>query len=401
MFSGHKLICVFGMVCPLLAAKVSMGDSYDIIGGGMIAGKPLPTDPKSEIVKILTAEGIEIEIPRKLIKTSTSRTIGQFETDYAKMVSNKDDSIESHKAIASFCNANQKDLLSKAHLERVVELDPNDSQAWAGLGYSNNNKDGRWIRRDTIKLSQGLVKNKERAWVTLHAKVIHDIEEKQKKDKAEIESKINRHIKNVNRTDRLGIEASEFFKNLNDPLAVDAIAEQLKVGDGPRVDFFLDILARMPANVATGKLIELALNSKSPTIVNVCLELLMRTESSTDLALNGFLGALKDAKTKDRAASNLQTLGDERAVYPLLTSLWTTITTTQASPANNTFSPGGGVQSTMGNTVKTNKQTVPHQAVLTALTTLTGENKGFDTQQWLIWYATKYADTNLNLRRSE
>ena len=131
--------------------------------------------------------------------------------------------------------------------------------------------------------------------------------------------------------------------------------------------------------------------------------MLLRTEYSSELALSAFLGALgsKDIQKIDRAGSNLQVLNEDRAVFPLIESLTSIITRTQTTPGTNAINSDGGVQQSMGASKTTTKQPYNHQSVLSALNSITGENFGFNKQEWRLWYARKYADTNLNLRRSE
>jgi len=395
------------VVLPLLTFAVSKADTFEMIGGGTISGRPLANEPKSEFVKILTSDGFEIEIARTKLSTK-GRSIGEPQLEYAKLAASKDDSVESHKALSLFCNVNQKEL-ARAHNERIVELDPGDKVAWAAIEYITD-KDGQWVRKEALNKRRGLVKGKNHL-TTLHAKAISDVEEKLKKDIADIEKKINLYASNMGKSGRLGIEAAEFFRTLNDPLAIPKIYRllQAELNEGRNGDFFMEILTRMPGVSASSTFIEIALTSKNQAAVSTSLEMLLRTEYSSELALSAFLGALgskdtlgnPDIQKIDRAGSNLQVLNEDRAVFSLIESLTSILKRTQTTPSTNAISSDGGVQQSMGASKTTTQQPYNHQSVLSALNSITGENFGFNKKEWRLWYARKYADVNLNLRRSE
>ena len=266
------------VVLPLLTFAVSKADTFEMIGGGTISGRPLTNEPKSEFLKILTSDGFEIEIARTKLSTK-GRSIGEPQLEYAKLAASKDDSVESHKALSLFCNVNQKEL-ARAHNERIVELDPSDKVAWAAIEYITD-KDGQWVRKEALNKRRGLVKGKNHL-TTLHAKAISDVEEKLKKDIADIEKKINIYASNMGKSGRLGIEAAEFFRTLNDPLAIPKIYKLLQadLSEWRNGDFYMEILTRMPGASASSTFIEIALTSKNQAAVSTSLEMLLRTEYS-------------------------------------------------------------------------------------------------------------------------
>jgi hypothetical protein len=162
----------------------------------------------------------------------------------------------------------------------------------------------------------------------------------------------------------------------------------------------MQVLEQMPGTTASASLIDLAMNSNNQTIVDRSIELLMRTEQSQELAILAFLSALgsKEVKTKDRAGSNLNGIADIRCIYQLINNLHSTITRTQSMGQTNTVSKDGGVSASTPSVITTKHQ-YNHEPVLATLTQLTDENFGFDKQKWRQWYAEKFADTNLDLRR--
>ena len=396
---SNQFVACFAVSSVLAFSGVATADTFELIGGGSFTGKLL-NDRNAEVWRIETTDGIEIELPKNKFSPKSTR-IGDREKQYIESISAKDDSIEAHREAVKECITNNQKLLADAHYERIVELDPADKQSWAALGYRPD-KYGNWLHGDRIQKSLGLVKKyEERGWTTPQARAIVEVEQKQKMAKVEISKKIERALKNLGNP-KLGREATDFLRNLNDPLAIDLIVSKLKkeLDQGKNGEFYMQVLEQMPGTTASASLIDLAMNSNNQTIVDRSIELLMRTEQSQELAILAFLNALgsKGVKTKDRAGSNLNGIADIRCTYQLINTLHSTIIRTQNVGQTNSVTSDGGVSASTPSVITTKHQ-YNHEPVLATLTQLTGENFGFDKQKWRQWYAEKFADTNLDLRR--
>jgi hypothetical protein len=371
-------------------------DTIKLIDGGILSGKIL-NDPKSEVITIQTSEGIEIAVARTQCKDV--RVNGERELAYLKLVAGKEDTAEAHREIVKECGANSQKDLSEAHRERVVELDPSDSASWTALGYLKDR--GTWVKREILTTSRGLVRRyKEAGYCTPHARAIAEADDRINTAKYDVKQAIDRHYRNLSQTGNRGIEAKTFFRNLNDVLAIEFILDRTKddLAKGKNVDFWMALLAQMPGTSACGALIDLAMNSNNSRIEDECLTLLTRTPDSTEIAYSAFLGYLgnKQLELTDRAARHLQSLGDPRAVETLIKAMYSTVTITTAN--QNPISPQGGMN--FGPKTSSSKHKHPHEAVISALTALTGESYGRDQDKWRIWYASTNADTNLDLRRN-
>jgi hypothetical protein len=400
----RECVAIFSLLGSLLISSKVNADTFSISGGGTISGKLL-SDPKADPLKILTSDGIEIEIARKHLKEKEMRLTGEREQAYIKSVLSKNDSLESHHAVVKECISNHQQELANAHKERIVELDPSDNLTWTALGYKNEN--GVWLKWEHVNSSKGLVKKyKSQGWTTPHAKAIAETDDNIKQAKADINAAIERHLRNLGQSNNKGQEATNFFRTLDNPLAIGEITklfkEDLAVGQMRNVDFWLGLLAQMPGTSASGALIELAMSSKNQKIEEECFALLTRTPESTEIAFSAFMSYLgnKDVTLTDQAGTFLQSLNDIRAIPTLIEALTSTIKRTVQSQGGNNFSSGGGVASTMGNTKGVIEKRYDHQQVLQALVAITGENFLFDKEQWRFWYARTYADSNLDLRRN-
>ncbi len=409
---------VFASWMTLFSGTASLcnADVFELVGGGKLTGT-IVGESEGNSYRIKTTEGIEVTIAKNKL-TSKPRTkdsdIDKIYQAYTKLVESSKDTADANREIASEFVKGQK-LLYEAHMERVTELDPADKKAWDALGYRKDKLD-QWVRGETLQMSRGLVKEfTGRGWTTPHARAIAEIQAKRTAAESALRKEISMHLRNLNQTGPRSFDAKQFFQTLDNPLAIKEILKLLKadIENGGNGLDYIEILERMPGNSATDAFIDIASNvglgsNVPPPVVSRALDALQRTEWSSDSAVNAFVGELnsqlskkeKDLKRIDRAGSNLQTVGDKRAIVALINSLFSVVTKTTTIPGTQAMTRDGGVSTssprTISNTVNYN-----HASVLQALTMITGASYGYDTQEWRYWYAREFAVTNMDLRRDE
>jgi HEAT repeat protein len=334
---------------------------------------------------------------------------------------NASDSADFHREMAKKCRANQMIALATAHLERVVELDPTDSASWATLGYTLDKSKGLWVRKSELSFRQGTVVKDGKTIPTL-AKVLQDKKDELSRYRAETEKKLKIELQKYRKKGKDFASALEYLENFADPVAVEFVQEQLldelKRGGG-NSDLFMNMLLRMPGGATVSTFIALASNldlTDGPgSLVERSLEALGRYEPTKDAAIAAFAQLLvtnpkeiykseaefvRVTQRVDRAARNLQTLGSEVAIFPLINALLTTGNVVVNRPQTNAIDRSGGIQQSTGGASyvpRSNEQ----ESVLAALIELTGENFRYDQLQWRHWYKNKYAFSNLDLRRIE
>jgi hypothetical protein len=410
-------------VCLLGQAPFLRADIFEIRGGGTISGTLL-NDPKSPVFKIRTNDGVEIEIPSGKLKQPVTVS-PEIEAIYKKMAG-KEDTPELHRTLALELNIPSRPL-TDAHRERVVELEPTDAN-WAALGgHAPNKQTGEWERKDVLEKRKGLVLSQSNSWDTPQSQAILKNKSAEKIASAEMAKLFNQHLKNLDsKTPKLNSAAVEFFSllgnseafyqkyQLNNRLAIKVISDLLQPkADAPQAAspaFLMDLLIKMPDYLTHSVYVEIALESPNSQLQQQALELLNRTEQSREYAFMRFWSELLNANTKDknyiqkidRAGSNLQGFADKRAIPILidrLVSKVTTTVTTQGSQSFNRDGSGGGMST--GGTQKFDNF-YKHQSILSALVGVAeGESYNYDQQAWRLWYARKYAKTNMDLRRDE
>jgi len=392
---------VTGISLGQLATAVR-ADSFELRAGGTISGTLL-NDLASEVLKIKTSDGVTLEIPKSKLKTSVVLPTEQAKI-YSDGLSSREDSVELHKALSQLCLQQSQSRLAFAHRERVVELAPTD-QHWGELsGYFKDEITGEWGRVDRINQSKGMIqKATGKGWDTPQSQAIAEVEKKRKIEKMKMAEAIDRALKNSNQVGPRGLEAAQFLQNLNDPVAIDKIADLLKkdIANGGTGEHWMDMLAKMPLGSATSVYIELATNSLSIPLVDQCLEILNSNEFTREAAFDSFMQSLgsKEVKVIERAASNIQAVGDKRAIPKLIIKLVSLLKRTITTPGVNAVSNDGSVAQTQGPITRTFEDLIKHQAVLSALISFSGENFQFDQKAWSYWYAHTYAKENLDLRR--
>ena len=390
-----------------------LADTFEIRGLGTITGKLL-NDPSSSMLKILTNDGVELEIASGKLRPPVI-VPAEKEKAYLASFLGKQDSVELHRALSKDCLDSR--ALAYAHRERVVELDPSPEN-WIALGdMTFDKKSGEYIKSDVAFKRKGMVSLGSRGWDTPQSHAIETLDESQKKEVGEIRTAIKSNLQNLKDRGPKQVKAIEFFGNLKTLAAIEVInLDYFKKDNFGQAEVFMPILARMPGNSASHVFVYLAMNAKNlenPELVQVSMELLSR-EQCWEYAMNAFLNVIRDPKSSqvkdgislvdlvDRAGTHIQSFPDKVAIPDLIERLISIIKTTTSIPGENTFNrdgSGGGIS-----TPRTlNQDRIHnHQPVLTALIALSdGANYNYDIPQWRIWYANTYSKSNLDLRRDE
>jgi hypothetical protein len=395
--------CIF-TACEYRTA--AHADTLVLKNDGVLSGsiKKATTDS----VVIQTSEGILVQVEKTQI--AKQRVDSDSEKAYVASLKDRPDDADNNRAIARECLARSQKSLSDAHYERLVELDPSDGTAWSAIGYIKDVQTGQMVRRDALMHRRGIIRYTYRGKspeTTIQAAAIAASKEKAARMRADITRLVEVNLKNLRASNqKLSFEAREFFNNLNDPLAIGKIKDLLvdSVRKGGNWGQYFDILLRMPGQSATGTFIDLASDLNMPqAVVDACLEALMRTETSRDIAMVAFLGKLsgKIVAVIDRAGNNLEVLGDERTIPSLIDALNTPVSTTIQKPPNSGIDSTGSVQQAFGPQTETINGVANQPGVLAALTKITGQSFSYNEIAWRQWFAMTYAKTNLDLRRFE
>ncbi|NLE39341.1 MAG: hypothetical protein GX621_15075, partial [Pirellulaceae bacterium] len=143
-----------GLLLPvLLLASPVAAEVFRLRDGGRIVGRLLNEDqvPRRDYTIELSAGG-QITLAKDEVLERTP--LRPNEEKYEKLRAECPDTVEGHWELAAWCLTNHLPSQRDAHLNRILELDPNHERARRALGYTRI--DGAWQIRKEVMESQGL-----------------------------------------------------------------------------------------------------------------------------------------------------------------------------------------------------------------------------------------------------
>ena len=404
--------------CPILVAvgvavlffptaRDAQAEIFVLTQGGELVGELLnPDQSPRQSYSVKTAEGAVITLASNQVKQVLRPKPEELE--YQAIRLQFPDTAEGQWNLAEWCREKRLPAYRKAHLERVIELDPNHEAAHKALGHVKI--DGKWTTQREQLDNQGLRFYRGRVRTQQEIDIL---EEKQKANIAEKEwaQKIDRLV------GRLASDQAEEARNallaIRDPAAVKGLAAALKRSPYAPVRIILaQAMAGIGTHDATMALAFIAIEDPVEEVRLTCLELLKKKKDPA--AVEYFVGRLSVKKSNNvqinRAAVALKVLEARSAVGPLIDSLITVhkVRNPNFNPnqMSSTFGTGpgggGGIGMGMGSGPKYFVQSVRNPDVLDALVALTGQAAlGFDVPSWRAWLAAQKTPPATDIRRDK
>jgi hypothetical protein len=385
----RRLAATLAIIFVAVASNSARADIFLLTSGGRLEGEWLNRDqqPASEYL-VLTASGLKTSLPLAQVREVIRRS--PLDEEYARRFAAAPDTVDGQWQLAEWCRANSLFDQRKAHLRRIVELDPDHQQARRLLGFQF--LDGQWITRDDFLRRDGyeLYKGK---WRTAQEIEILETEARLEQAQKDWLQKLRRWRADLNTPERAK-SAWESFAGLEDPIAVRPLADLFARERVRRVKtLYADVLASIHTAEAVGVLAERVMHDPDEEIFHYCLDHLIALKPP-HLA-DPFIAALRDKSNAqvNRAALALNRIGDPSSISPLIDALITTHA--QVLPGR----PGTGPESTSttfsgeGQSLTRNEgprvlvSHIRNQHVLDALVKLTGANFEYDRDRWRYWHA--------------
>lgn len=319
------------------------------------------------------------------------------------------DTVEYHLKQASWCSKNGMTEHEVAHFERVLDLEPENKVARAGLNLVKS-KDGRWIKRDEL-MREGrgkvLIGGKYRFPEVV---AMEEAQEKVNLERIGLANDIRKWQHEVLTNPRRSGDSMAKLKALAGPMASAAVADvlfpknnsSLRKEAPPDVirEVLVQVLEGLADSAAVQALIRLSLRDPSNEIRQQSLDALSKVAPKA--AAYAFIAALNSDNPDEinAAARALTQIDDEAAILPLIDHLVTNHK--RQAPGSNATNVAFGNEGsyTMG-TEKPKVLTVASQNpdVLGALNGITGQNFNYDKAAWLSWYEQEYCTSSGDLRR--
>ena len=398
--TSHILILAF---VGISAAGLASADTIELTNGGRLEGKMVPSDEsnKSNFVIELTAGG-KLTIPRSQVASLDPAT--ESSTEYKKLARSSPDTVAAHLKLAEWCRQHKLQADGQRHLERIVELDANNAEARAALGFRE--KDGRWMNRDDVMASRGLVLYKG-TYVTPQQVELIERQQESRVVQADWAKRIAqlRSLLTSRRTDRL--KGRDELLAIKDPAAADAVVGMLRRENDPDLKgLWVEVASHINSRVTLDALVDLSLTDPDDDIRHQCLELLIK--SGRPGIATPYVRALKNKENEfvNRAAAALGQIRDPDSIGPLIDALITThkMKVGDSNPDQHaySFSKDSSAFSFGSGGPKIVSQSVRNRAVLDALLTMSGGvSFDYDQVQWRNWLAAQAKATAVDVRRDQ
>ncbi len=396
----------------------------------VVRGDVIRVEHGGEVRGVITSKGRDRADGRVVIRTLTD---GQLELDAGEIESisqrplifeeyhtlNKRtvDAVPERWALAEWCREHGLTTQRRQQLEHLLELDPDHEPAHRALKHVK--EDGKWVTRDKSMEQMGYVKHQGR-YVT-HQEF--DILQKGDTQKQEVRAwmpkvKMWHTWINGSKYDRQE-KALRELKQINDPAAIPALANYL--GRDPQVpvrELYVDILTQMPEGSSVPALAKLVLLDESDFVWKEALRSIPRAHAAKAFPIMQKGLRHPQNLVVRRAGVGLGAIGDESVIESLFQALQTKhyyqVEVPDLAPNYSFRSDGGlsgggsvlppeieammragqlpnGVNIIQPGVKRTKMVTVEqihdNVEVLDALTSLTGENFGYDVRSWKVWCA--------------
>lgn len=398
------VLALSGCVCWSSAAQA---DVFVLTTGGQVRGELLNKEESPrKTYQIKTPAGGMLAVESDQVKEVVRQS--EAEIKYDQIRSRFADTVAGQWEAAQWCRTHRLVPQRKAHLERIVELDPDHADARRALGFVKIQ--GRWTTQNEHMQASGMVRYKG-SW--RYPQEVELLERQQKEKAAQDE-----WMKRLKRWSGWleSEKADEALRNIaaiEDPYAVKALSMHLSRAKLRRVKPpYIDALARIGTPAAMDTLVECSIGDPDEEIRLLCLERIAARKYTP--ATKKYVQALKSKRNSivNLAAAALAQMKDQATVGPLIDALVTKhkVTLRKEDPRriNSTFSndPNGGGGGfgdggfTFGSSTKIVELPFYNRDVLDALVGLTGQNFAFDVKDWKVWFAAQKKPQKLdNARR--
>ncbi len=401
---GIVIACVLAVT---LAAVPASAEVFVLHSGGQIEGLLVNRENKwpTEYV-VRTADGGEITISRRDVKEVVRKR--DAEVAYDRVAPSYADTVADQLKLADWCREHYLSAQEKAHLRRIIELDPDNARVRSRLKYKQYQ--GEWLTQDEIYERQGLIKYRGKPRTKQEIELIEQRTLTDQKQKAWFQTlKRLREELDSRDADKSAL-AREKLLEISEPDAVKAIkfyydAENDKrVSDAARAAKirlgYVKVLGNIGTPDAVAALVEYSLADSDADVRLTSVEIVGRVKASA--STNRYMLALRDKENEvvQRAALGLRHINDRRAIGPLIDALVTqhtfelpTYGAKGPGSINTSFDKSGGSTGGGGLGVNTKPRRIRksflNEEVRHTLAKMTGQDFQFNQSLWTQWLGTQ------------
>jgi hypothetical protein len=377
---------------------------------GVIKSEGVDDDGRKFIIFETDDNGLlKLDIAR-MVHRGKMHKIDDIDKEYNQHISSLKDVPDAHWELYEWCGDQPSGSVRfkdqrQFHLERIMELDPNDDGAKRKLGYSYIREDDRWVPEKRYHQSLGYEK-RGTGWAPMKQRDVDHRYNQINSAQGNRKSAFRVWTKEARKPNpNVASLRSELFR-ICDATAVPIIFDALKEEPNPALRaLYIDAIGRVPSQVALNALCVVAVEDSVAGNREKALALLSQDQypnNSAVAVLSTYLANELNAFVR-RAAFGIGELGEPSATLPLVAAL---VTRHVVQPAGqegrmqfgiggdgnlNNFSTGGDTKAKM--------QDIPNQEVVNALTKITKQHFGFNAAAWKNWYIGNHTHVTIKVRR--
>ena len=330
--------------------------------------------------------------------------------EYEAMVGQIEDSPEAHWRVVNWLGRQERGKLKYApqrtfHLERILELDPNDERAFKLLGYKD--LDGQWVNRDLLHTYYGYI-NQGGRWFTSEQVKLNDRKEKADEKVGSLNKSLMRWKKHVLGKEASNVVTRKLFDLVVDDTAIPLILKMFKREKNPQVQkLYVDAIGRLPTPRASSALVSIAILAPTEPVRERAIVLSKQEHYNLfrSVAVASKYLTNPNNIVIRRAAILIGELGADNAPYYLIDALVTTHkyeTGEQKGRMNSGFSSDGSLNSfSVGGDDSPKIINHKNSEVHSAIVRITGQDFGYDEDTWRKWYVENYTSQEDDLRRDD
>jgi hypothetical protein len=409
-------------ITGLNIAVPASAEVFVLRNGGQIEGIHVNQDDKwAREYIVRTPDGGQMTIARSDVKEVFRRR--DEEIAYDRVAPSYADTAADQLKLADWCREHYLSVQEKAHLQRVVELEPDNVRVRTRL--KQRKVDGEWISEEEMRERQGLVMYRGKWRTKQEIELIEQRSLSDQKQKSWMQT-LKRIREDLDSRDvNKSTLAKDKILQINDPHAVKAIhyyytLETEKATRDPAKsraikEWYVEVLSNIGTAEAIAAMVEYSLKDPDVELRISCYDTIGKVKPAS--ATNRYMLALKD-KDNDivqRAAVGLRYISDRRAIGPLIEALTTQHTfdlptsgATGEGSINSTFDKsGGGIGGLSGGggglgvnmQPRKVRKTFLNEEVHRTLCQLTGQDYQFDRKLWKDWLSTQKESPQFDGRR--
>ena len=387
----------------MIGLRSLCADTLEISGGGHLTGE---VQRKGDLVIVKVDDQVQVAIPASRVR----RVVKSDElAEYRRLAALVGDDAERHYQLALWCVrsdgvAGDVQRYKRYHMQRAIDLNPDHAKARGGLGFTRQN--GKWIRTSDLMTARGMVP-RSGGWELPEAAAIEEYQNSINVDARKWNREVNRLVAVVLRGSSKAPEAMETLSSIRDPLAADAIAQQLLTSRGngsqsrPLRLLWVRLLGQFRNTVSVEALVRAGLEEADETVREAALNELVAHGSASAVATYLQYLSANDNQLVNRAARALTWFPDRELVLTYIDALVTTHKTELApGPGMQVGFGNGGGGMQMGGKKQVQVEHRKNPAALTLVKSVVQDvDHGYDEQAWRDYIASLRTAFSGDLRR--